>query len=292
METKVNFYDHIGANKRNSFFLILCVFAMILFLGYMIGWIFGNVYVGVILAVFIALLLTAITFSAGDNIIVTMSGAKAASKKEHAYLINTVEGISIAAGITMPKVYVIEDPTINAFAIGKKPENASVAVTTGALKKLTRSELEGVLAHEISHIKNYDVLFMMITIVMIGVVVMLSDFLLRSFVFGGGKKREGHGALVFIALALSLLSPIAAYFIKLAVSRKREYLADANGALLTRHPQGLADALKKIKQDHTTPTLTANKAVSHLYFSNPFKKSDWHSTHPHIDDRIARLEKM
>src|SRR3989344_1124503 len=219
---KVSFHDHISANKRNSFFLVIVVLVLIVFLGYFIG-----------------LVLTLITFVGGDGVVLSTSGAKPANKHDHAHLINTVEGLSIAAGIPMPKVYVIEDQTINAFAIGRKPEKASVAVTTGALQKLNRVELEGVIAHELSHVKNYDVLFMMITVVMVGIVIMLSDVLLRSFIFGGSRDDEDNkGMLVFIAVGifLAILAPIAGQLIKLAVSRKREFLADANGALLTRHP--------------------------------------------------------
>ncbi len=290
---KKSFYDHISANKRNSIFLILITLGILISLGYALGLIFGNIYMGVTIAVIVSLFMLMITFSVGDELILNASGAKLADTKHHAYLINTVEGLSIASGMPKPKVYVIEDETINAFAVGKKPEKAYVAVTTGALKKLNRTELEGVLGHEISHIKNYDVRFMMITVVMIGAIVLLSDFLLRSFIFGmGSRERKVHPALIIVALALAILAPIAGYMIKLAVSRRREFLADANGALLTRHPKGLADALRKIKNDNAKPTRTANKAVAHLYFSNPFKNTAVLSTHPPLDERIKRLENM
>jgi len=293
MKQKVSFYDHISANKRNSVLLVLVVLGVVVFFGYLIGLFFGNILAGVVIAIAVAWFLILISISSGDEIVLKASRAKPAEKKHHAHLINTVEGLSIASGIPMPKVYVIEDNTINAFAIGRSPKSASIAVTTGALEKLNRTELEGVIGHEMSHIKNYDVRFMMLTVVLVGVVVLLSDFFLRAFLWGGGNNnRKTHPALIIVALVFAILAPIAGYLIRLAVSRKREFLADANGALLTRYPDGLANALKKIKNDNSKPTATANKAVSHLYFSNPFKKSNLLSTHPNIDERIKRLENM
>jgi heat shock protein HtpX len=233
-----------------------------------------------------------------------MSGAKEAQKPEHAYLINTVEGLSIAAGIPMPKVYVIEDTALNAFATGRDPKNSYVAVTSGLLKKLNRQELEGVLAHEISHIKNYDIRVMMLAAVMVGVTVLLSDFLLRSFLWGGkDRDRENNQAtlvLILIGFVLAILSPLIGEMMKLAISRKREFLADASAALITRHPKGLADALRKIKEDPDPLVDHANKATAHLYISTPFrkegKKGSWlqslFSTHPDINERIKKLEEM
>jgi heat shock protein HtpX len=232
-------------------------------------------------------------FAGGDGVVLSASHAKSADKKYHAHLINTVEGLSIAAGIPIPKIYVIPDKTINAFATGRNPKAASVAVTVGALEKLNRSELEGVIAHELSHIKNYDIRLMMLTTIMIGIVVLLSDFLLRSFMFSSGDNDRGvNPVLIVVALLMSILTPIIGYMIQLAISRKREFLADAGGAMLSRHPQGLADALKKIKNDHDKPAATANKAMAHMYLSNPFKGKDWLSTHPDINERIKRLEAM
>ncbi|MBI2148225.1 M48 family metalloprotease [Candidatus Woesearchaeota archaeon] len=291
---KVSFYDHIAANKRNSVFLVLIVIIIMIFFGYLIGLILGSVVAGVMIAVSIAIFLTLISVFSGDSVILSASNAQPADNKKHAYLINTVEGLSIAAGIPMPKVFVINDNTINAMAMGRNPKKASVAVTTGALEKLNRAELEGVIGHEMSHIKNYDVRFMMLTAVLVGIVVLLSDFFIRSFFFSGGNgERKGiHPVFLVFALVLAILAPIAGYMIKLAVSRKREFLADANGALLTRHPPGLASALKKIKEDSAKPTSTANKAVAHLYFSNPFKNTNLFSTHPDMNERIKRLENM
>ncbi len=291
MAQKVSFYDHISANKRNSVFLVIIVLIVIILLGYVFGLIWGNVFAGVVIAVSVAFFLILLGISSGDSIVISASGAKPAEPRKHAYLINTVEGLSIASGIPKPKVYVIEDPTINAFATGRSPKNSSIAVTTGALEKLNRSELEGVIGHEMSHIKNYDVRFMMLVVVLVGVLVLLSDIFLRSFWFGG-RDRKIHPALLIFAIVLAILAPIAGYLIRLAVSRRREFLADANGALLTRHPPGLASALKKIRDDKAKPSITANKAVSHLYFSNPFKNTAIWSTHPDVNERIKRLENM
>ncbi|MBS3152508.1 M48 family metalloprotease [Candidatus Woesearchaeota archaeon] len=290
---RVSFYDHIAANKRNSVFLVLIVIIFMVFLGYLIGLILGSVLAGVMIAVSVSIFLTLIGVFSGDDIVLSASHAEPADKKQYANLVNTVEGLSIAAGIPMPKVYVIKDPTINAMAIGRNPKKASIAVTTGALEKLNRSELEGVIGHEMSHIKNYDVRFMMLTTILVGIVILLSDFFIRAFFYSGGDNdRKVPAVFLVFALVLAILAPIGGTLIKLAVSRKREFLADANGALLTRHPQGLANALKKIKEDGTNPSSTANKAIAHLYFSNPFKNGNLFSTHPDIDGRISRLESM
>ncbi|KHO54021.1 MAG: heat shock protein HtpX [archaeon GW2011_AR18] len=198
----------------------------------------------------------------------------------------------------MPKVYVINDTAINAFATGRDYKHASVTVTTGALEKLNRQELEGVIGHELSHIKNYDVRVMMLTTILVGVLVLLSDFMLRSFIFGN-KDRENrvHPALIIVALALAILTPIIGELMKLAISRKREYLADANGALLTRYPEGLASALKKIRDDKEPLVEAANKATASLWIENPLRnRKAWlkglFQTHPPIEERIKRLENM
>ncbi|MFH1510467.1 MAG: M48 family metallopeptidase, partial [Candidatus Woesearchaeota archaeon] len=231
--------------------------------------------------------------------VLSISKAKPANKQEHAYLVNTVEGLAIAAGIPTPKAYVIQEESINAFATGRDPKHASIAVTTGALRKLKRAELEGVIAHEMSHIKNYDIRIMMLVAVLVGVTVLLSDMLLRTFIYGGGRRGKGGvtAIAIVVGLVLAALSPLIAQVIKFAISRKREYLADADGALLTRHPKGLADALKKIKNDNDQIVDAANKATAHLYIENPLRKhKGWSTgifnTHPPIDIRIKALEAM
>jgi len=241
-----------------------------------------------------------------DKIVLAASRAKPVKKEEYPHLFHVVEGLAIAAGIPKPRCYVIQDSAPNAFATGRSPDNAVIVVTTGLLEKLNRTELEGVIAHEMSHIKNYDILVMTLAVVMAGVVVLLSDWILRSFFWGGGRRRRssssgkgsGGSVLVAAALVLAVLAPLFSQVIRMAVSRKREYLADASGAMLTRYPPGLASALRKLAADRD-PLEAANKATAHLYIINPLKAgrresamARLFSTHPPIEDRIKRLEEM
>jgi len=240
-----------------------------------------------------------IGYYSGQNMILKTAGAREVTKKEFPHLFHSIDGLALAADIPKPKAYVIDDSALNAFATGRGPTHASITVTSGLLNKLNRQELEGVIAHEMSHIKNYDVRFMMLTVVLIGLVMLLSDFLLHSFLWGRGgrSKSSGSGILIVIALILAILSPVIGQLIRFAISRKREFLADANGALLTRYPPGLASALKKISEDPDPLVDKANKATAHLFISTPFRKkkskpSKMFLTHPPIEDRIKRLEEM
>lgn len=294
-------YEDISSNKFKSYLLIGVFLLVIVALGYAFGYFTGMPYFGLAVALVISLGMVLFNYYNGDKVILSMSKAREATQKEFPHYVNTVEGLAIAAGLPKPKAYVIEDETINAFATGRDPKHASIAVTTGALKKLNRQELEGVIAHEMSHIGNYDIRLMMLTAVLVGVTVLLGDFLLRSFIFGGRDDRGDLGivgiVLVVAGVLLAILSPIIAQMIQLAISRKREYLADASGALLTRYPPGLANALKKIKNDNKEPMKSANKATAHLYISDPFGKKkkfmqNLFNTHPPIEDRIKRLEAM
>jgi heat shock protein HtpX len=296
-------YEEIASNKRRSYLLIFFFMVFVIFVGFVVGFFYGSTYFGVGLALVIGIIYFLISYYGGANAILAMTKAKEAKKPEYTYLINTVEGLAIAAGLAKPpKVYVINDDALNAFATGRDPEHSSITVTTGLLDKLNRLELEGVIAHEMSHIKNFDIRVMMLAAVMVGITVLLSDFLLRSFLWGrrGRDKEGGQLTFVFIivGIALAILAPLVGEAIKLAISRKREYLADASGALLTRYPKGLADALKKIKSDPDPLVDHANKATAHLFISTPFRKSKrsflkkLYSTHPPIDDRIKRLEGM
>ncbi len=294
-------YEEIASNKRRSYILVFLFLVFVIFIGYVVGFFYGSGYFGVGLALFIGIIYFLISYYGGASAILTMTKAKEATKPKYTYLINTVEGIAIAAGLSKPpKVYVIEDSALNAFATGRDPEHSAVTVTTGLMERLNKLELEGVIAHEISHIKNYDIRVMMLAAVMVGLTVLLSDFLLRSFLWGGSRDRDNKMAIVFIVvgLVLAILAPLVGEAIKLAISRKREYLADASGALLTRYPKGLADALKKISNDPDPLVDHANKATAHLFISTPFRKSkksfmkNLFSTHPPINDRIKRLEKM
>jgi len=300
-DMKMNMFNEVNKNKWYSIIMFACFILIIGFLGAVIGIVYGNTNFGLVIALLIAIIYSLIVYYSGDSMVLAMSGAKPVTKKEYPYLYNTVEGLAIAAGMQAPKCYVINDTALNAFATGKDPKNASIAVTTGLLEKLNRQELEGVIAHEMSHIKNYDIRFMMLTAVLVGVVVLISDFLLRSFLWGGkGNDREG-GSIAIVAIVIGLvfaiLAPIIGEMIKLAISRKREYMADANGAILCRNPQSLANALKKISKDPDPLVDTANKATAHLYISSPFRKTgssiaNLFTTHPPIQERIKRLEAM
>jgi heat shock protein HtpX len=299
-------YEEISANVRRSWLLIFSFVFVIAALGWIIGEITGFGLTALGFALVLALVLVLVSYYQSDSLVLAISGAHPADPKEYPHLHNSVEGLAIAAGIPKPKVYVINDTSPNALAAGRDPEHAVVAFTTGLLEKMDRLELEGVVAHEISHIKNYDVRLMTLTVVLVGVVLLLSDFLLRSFWWGGGRggRRQGQGQvgmglgiLLIIGLGLALLSPLFARLIKLAVSRRREYLADASGAMLTRYPLGLASALKKLAAD-PEPLKAANKATAHLYISSPKQRSVggkvrglW-TTHPPTEERIKRLESM
>ena len=298
-------YEQISRNKWKSIalvgFFMAFIFVLTWFFEYVTGWGKG----GLVLAVVVSMTMAVVGYYASDKIVLTISRARPATKDEFPYLYNVVEGLAIAAGLPAPRCYVIDDTAPNAFAAGRKPETAVICVTTGILEKLNRVELEGVIAHEISHIKNYDVRLQTLVVVMAGIVALLSDWMLRSFMWGGGRRRGGRsrsgsggagGILIIVGLVLAVLSPFIATIIQLAVSRKREFLADASGAMLTRYPAGLASALRKISAD-TEPLEAANKATAHLYIVNPLKNikggvNKLFSTHPPIEERIAALEKM
>lgn len=296
-------YDLIAANKRKTWVLILGFSLVIIGLGWLFGYEYGNAEGGIILATMIATAMSLFGYFGGDSVALSTSGAKQIQKTDAPELWNVVENLAVTDGLPMPKVYIINDPAPNAFATGRKPEAASVAVTTGLLQIMDKSELEGVIAHELSHVKNLDIRVMTIVIVLVGIVTLLADWLLRSqFLFGGRRNNRDNGAgqialiLFLVGLVLSILSPLIAEIIKLAVSRQREYLADASGALLTRYPEGLASALQKLQQ-YQQPMRLANHATAHLYINNPFGKEQGFltglfSTHPPLPDRIARLMKM
>jgi len=296
-------YEQISRNKWKSaalvVFFMAFIFLLTWFFEYVTGWGKG----GVVLAVVVSMGMAAAGYYSSDKVVLAISRARPVTKDEYPYLYNVVEGLAIAAGLPAPRCYVIDDTAPNAFATGRNPEHAVICVTTGILEKLNRVELEGVIAHEMSHIKNLDIRLQTVVVVMAGVVALLSDWMLRSFLWGGRRRgrdsRGGGGAgaiLILVGLALAVLSPLIATIIQLAVSRKREFLADASGAMLTRYPAGLASALRKISAD-TEPLEAANKATAHLYIVNPLKNikgtvNKLFSTHPPIEERIAALEKM
>ena len=302
------FYNQISANRRNSLLLALAVVGILGGLGFAIGYALTGDLTGSIVTTAIAaglgLLMGVGTYFAGDRIVLTASGAKEVDEVSAPQLMNVVREISLAANVPMPKVYMIDDSAPNAFATGRDPEHASIAVTTGLLDKLDREELQGVIAHELAHVRNLDIRFSLIVGVMVGSIALLSDFFLRFSFFGGARRssrdRDGGGglqAIMFVvAIVLAVVAPIAARMVQLAVSRQREYLADASSVELTRNPYGLERALAKISGDREVLEV-ANRATQHLYFTNPIKKfeeraSGLFSTHPPIVERINRIRQL
>lgn len=303
MVEKLNFFSEVSKNKWKSWLLMGGFVVVIIALGAVFGYLFDNFVFITIITAIITLIYTIIMYYAGGNLLLALSRAKPVSKKDFPHYYNTVEGLALAAGLPVPGIYIIEDSALNAFATGRDPEHSAICVTTGLLEKLNRQELEGVIAHEMAHIKNFDIRVMLFAAVMVGVITLLSDVLLRMFLYGGsmkGGKKEGNQLtmiMIVVAILLAILAPLIAQLIKLAISRKREFAADAQGAILTRYPEGLASALEKIKGDPDPLVDTANKATAHLFISTPFKrKSGWwpniFSTHPPIDERIKRLRAM
>jgi heat shock protein HtpX len=290
-------YTQIAANKRNSIFLILAFIAIVGGLDYLFAKIFnqpsffGPILIGAILYAFI-------TYFFSSQIALSMSGAREVSKKDAPDLYKLVENLAIAGGLPTPKVYIIDETSPNAFATGRDPQHAVVAVTSGILEVLDKKELEGVLAHELSHVGNFDIRFMSIVTALVSVVAVISDLLLRLTFWGGhGDDDEGgSNNQLFLVLGIvgAILAPIVAMLIQFAVSRQREYLADASGALLTRYPEGLASALAKISRN-PKPMSHANSATAPLYISNPLKGrslAGLFDTHPPIEERIKRLREM
>ena len=297
-----NLYNAISSNKRNSFFITAAITAFLIVLGYLLGTYWGSSYAGVFIAVMLALIMSLGAYYSGDKMVLAVSRAKRIEKQDAPQLFNVIEELSIAAGLPVPAVYVIDDTAPNAFATGRDPKHASVAVTTGLMQKLNRDELQGVMAHELSHVGNRDILYATMVGILVGSIAMMSDFFLRSFFWGGGRRRRGGSGgaagaiLVLVAIVLAVLAPICAKLLQLAVSRQREYLADASAAKLTRYPEGLASALEKISGDKEVLEV-ANRATQHLYIVNPIKPFEKRaaglfSTHPPIQDRIARLRAM
>ncbi|PKL72480.1 zinc metalloprotease HtpX [Candidatus Kuenenbacteria bacterium HGW-Kuenenbacteria-1] len=294
-------YDQITSNKQKSILIMTLFIIIILALGFVFGKITNYGYNGLIIAIIFSIAMSLFSYFQGDKVALWTAGAKPIEQKDNPYVYQMIENLCITAGLPLPKIYLIPDSAPNAFACGRNPKHASIALTTGIVEMLENEELEGVIAHELSHIRNYDILLMTITIVLVGIIMLLSDWLLHHFFwFGKGNRNDKNDQLglilVVIGIILAILSPIIAELIKLAVSRKREFLADASGALLTRYPEGLASALEKISF-YKQPLQKANHATAHLYFTNPFleKKnflSNLFSTHPPIEDRIKSLRKM
>ena len=290
-------YNQITSNKRKSVLLVAMFVAIVLLLGWFIGEYTGYGYGSLVFAAIVSFVMALGSYYAGDKMALSVSGAKGPLKKEdNPYVYRMVENLAITAGLPMPKVYIIADSAPNAFATGRDPQHASIAVTTGIIERLENEELEAVIAHELSHIKNFDIRLMTVVVVLVGIISIIAQWFLRFRIFGS-NDREDRGAGPIIALfgiLTIIISPIIAQLIQLAISRKREFLADASGALLTRYPEGLARALEKISA-YTAPMKSANSGTAHLFISNPFGKrniSNLFSTHPPIEERVKALRTM
>lgn len=296
-------YTHIDSNIRKTWILFTGFLIVIIGLGWAFSYVFDS-YIILIIAIVFSFFMSFFSYWYSDKVVIAISKAKPLAKEQNPELFNLVENLCITAGLPMPRIYVIDSPAPNAFATGRNAEHAVIAVTIGLLELLNRSELEGVIAHELSHIGNKDMLLQTVVVVLVGLIVLLSDFFLRWTIWGGrGRKSSGQGGgqaqaiMVLVGLGLAILSPIIAKVIQLAISRKREFLADATGALLTRYPEGLANALEKISSN-PIPLRVANKATAHLYISNPLKGKQAKGlaklfmTHPPVEERIKRLKGM
>jgi heat shock protein HtpX len=293
---RLNVYSAIAANRRRSVLLVGIFIVVVGALGYVLGELYAQG-AGLLLMALAALLAigsAAGSYFAGDRVVLGLSRAREVSDSEQPVLYHVASALATGAGLPLPRLYVIDDPAPNAFATGRDPAHASIAVTSGLLAKLDRTELEGVLAHEMSHVRNYDIRFMLLVTVLVGMAALVSNWLLQSMWWGGrGRRRDNTGAiLLVVGLILAIVTPLAVQLIRFAVARQREYLADAAGALLTRYPPGLASALRKIAADPQV-LKSANSASAPLYISNPLKNaSRWFDTHPPIEERIRRLESM
>jgi heat shock protein HtpX len=288
-------YSQADANVRKTWFLMATFFIAVIGIGWALSYALGNPSI-LYIAVLISVVMNVGSYWYSDKLALASTGAKPISKEAAPDLYNIVENLAISEGMPMPKVYIIEDSAPNAFATGRDPKHGVVAVTTGLLAMLDRSELEGVIAHELSHIKNRDTLVMTVVVVLLGFVTLLSDFFLRSMMFGGGQDRDNRLGMIMVVagVVLAILSPFVAQLIQLAISRKREFLADASGALMTRYPEGLASALQKISAHHA-PMRTANDATAHLFISSPFGAKSFKGlhklfmTHPPTEERVKAL---
>jgi heat shock protein HtpX len=289
---KVDFRDQISKNKRNSFFLMVIIFFVFVLLGYIISFAFepGWFFIIMIISIIFSLSYILISYYKSDKIAIISTGAQKASRKEYKDYYRLVEGLTIASGLPMPALYVMKSEQINAFASGRNPENAIVCVTKGALKKLDRRELEGVIAHELGHIGNYDIRYMTLVTVMVGMIAIVSELFLRSLWFRSGNDNNRNGIFIVLGILMAILAPIVVYFVQMAISRQREYSADATAVKFTRYPNGLIGALKKIKNENSTSEKRVSRAIAPLFFANPLKNLS--STHPPIDERISAIEKM
>lgn len=294
-------YTQADSNIRKTWFLIVFFLIFIIALGWLFSYLLESQVI-LWIAVFFSVLMSFSSYWYSDKIVLLMTKAKPIEKRDNPELYRIVENLCITAGLPLPKIYILNEAQPNAFATGRNPKHAVIAVTRGLLEKLERSELEGVIAHELAHIGNKDMLLGSVIVVLVGIVSIISNYFLRISFWGGGRRRDSRGQkgsiLFILGILAAILAPIAATLIRLAVSRKREFLADATGALLTRYPEGLASALEKISND-TSVLKVANTSTSHLYISNPFKgkqSRSWFTklfmTHPPAEERVRILREM
>lgn len=288
-------YTHQGENIRKTWFLMTSFLIIVIILGYIFARVYGNPNILYFFVIF-SVVMNIVSYWYSDKIALSLARAHVATREQYFDFYTIVENLAITAGLPMPKIYVIEDPSPNAFATGRDKNHSVIAVTTGLLSIMNKTELEGVIAHEMSHIGNKDMLVSTVAVVLVGFVAIVSDMMMRMSLFGGRRDdREGNGLFMIIAIVVAILAPIAATLIQLGISRKREYLADASGALLTRYPEGLASALEKISQ-YGRPMQVQSTAIAHLYIANPQgsgaftkKVGNLFSTHPPVEDRIKKL---
>jgi len=290
---RIDFRDQISGNKWKSFFLMLIVVVFIVALGYIISLAFSPAYFSfiMVIAIIFSIFYIMIGYYNSHKIAIASVGAKPASREKHKIFFDLVEGLTLASGLPMPKLYVMPSQQINAFASGRNPKKAVICVTEGALNKLDRRELEGVLAHELGHVGNYDIRYMTLTAILVGMIAIISQIFLRSLFFSGNSGGDKKNAIfIIIGIALAILAPIVVWLVQMSISRKREYGADATAVKFTRYPDGLIKALEKIKNEHAPPEKKISKAVAPLFFANPFKNLG--STHPPIEKRIEILKRM
>lgn len=301
INSMVNLYDQKGANIRKTWLLMIMFLVLIVFIGWLFGYLYNSPEI-LYFAILLSLFMNFFAYWYSDKVALAMSGAKPVKREENQYLYRIVENLCITAGLPLPRLYIINSPQINAFATGRSPKHSAVAVTTGAIEKLENEELEGVIAHELSHIGNRDILISSVVVVLAGLVAILADWFLRASMWGGfgrdNDNKQGGAIVLLIGLAVAILAPLVATVIRLAVSRRREFLADASSALLTRYPDGLANALEKIARDDV-PLRYAHNGTAHLFISNPFKGKtgkNWFAklfmTHPPLEERIKILRGM
>jgi len=300
---RISLLDWQASNRRASWLLAGFMVLLLGAIGYLIALAFdpGAARTFIVIAAVLAIGQSLAAYWFSDKLALAVSGARPANKDEHRYLVNVTEAVAIGAGVPMPKLYVIDNPAPNAFATGRDPQHGAIAVTTGLMAILDRQELEGVVAHEMAHVKNYDIRFASMLMATVGAIVLLRDVILRGLRFGGRSRRsssggggKGQAIAMVLLVVLLILAPVLATLVRLAVSRRREYLADATGAYITRNPDGLASALAKLR-DYRGAPMQVSEGVQHMYFTNPVAKLNaltWLATHPPIDDRISRLRRM